>query len=119
MSKTYKQKNRLFKGYNELVVKADLAENSSRQRLPGYRETIWLIWEKMKSQLDKMFKDTGHQNAYFPLFVPKVCLRPKKKILRVLAKECAVVTHYRLKNDVKSLENLKSMRKRNWRRSLS
>ena len=95
------------KWYNELVVKADLAENSSVRGCMVIKPYGFAIWEKMKSQLDKMFKDTGHQNAYFPLFVPKSLFEAEEKNAEGFAKECAVVTHYRLKNDVKNPGKLK------------
>lgn len=65
--------------YNELVVKADLAENSGVRGCMVIKPYGYAIWEKMQAELDKMFKETGHSNAYFPLFVPKVCLKQKKK----------------------------------------
>ena len=95
------------KWYNELVVKADLAENSSVRGCMVIKPYGFAIWEKMKSQLDKMFKDTGHQNAYFPLFVPKSLFEAEEKNAEGFAKECAVVTHYRLKNDVENPGKLK------------
>ena len=85
--------------YNELVVKADLAENSSVRGCMVIKPYGYAIWEKMQAQLDKMFKETGHQNAYFPLFVPKSLFEAEEKNAEGFAKECAVVTHYRLKND--------------------
>ena len=88
------------KWYNELVVKADLAENSSVRGCMVIKPYGYAIWEKMKNQLDKMFKETGHQNAYFPLFVPKSLFEAEEKNAEGFAKECAVVTHYRLKNDI-------------------
>ena len=87
------------KWYNELVVMADLAENSSVRGCMVIKPYGYAIWEKMQSELDKMFKDTGHQNAYFPLFVPKSLFEAEEKNAEGFAKECAVVTHYRLKND--------------------
>ena len=88
------------KWYNELVLKADLAENSSVRGCMVIKPYGYAIWEKMKNQLDKMFKETGHQNAYFPLFVPKSLFEAEEKNAEGFAKECAVVTHYRLKNDI-------------------
>ena len=85
--------------YNELVVKADLAENSSVRGCMVIKPYGYAIWEKMQAQLDKMFKETGHQNAYFPLFVPKSLFEAEEKNAEGFAKECAVVTHYRLQND--------------------
>ena len=87
------------KWYNELVVKADLAENSSVRGCMVIKPYGYAIWEKMQAQLDKMFKETGHKNAYFPLFVPKSLFEAEEKNAEGFAKECAVVTHYRLKND--------------------
>ncbi len=87
------------KWYNELVVKADLAENSAVRGCMVIKPYGFAIWEKMQAQLDKMFKATGHQNAYFPLFVPKSLFEAEEKNAEGFAKECAVVTHYRLQND--------------------
>ncbi|PRX45834.1 proline--tRNA ligase [Salegentibacter salegens] len=87
------------KWYNELVVKADLAENSAVRGCMVIKPYGFAIWEKMQAQLDKMFKETGHQNAYFPLFVPKHLFEAEEKNAEGFAKECAVVTHYRLKTD--------------------
>jgi len=87
------------KWYNELVVKADLAENSAVRGCMVIKPYGYAIWEKMQSELDRMFKETGHQNAYFPLFVPKHLFEAEEKNAEGFAKECAVVTHYRLKND--------------------
>jgi len=85
--------------YNELVVKADLAEHSAVRGCMVIKPYGYAIWEKMQAQLDKMFKETGHQNAYFPLFVPKSLFEAEEKNAEGFAKECAVVTHYRLKTD--------------------
>ena len=87
------------KWYNELVVKADLAENSAVRGCMVIKPYGYAIWEKMQAELDRMFKETGHQNAYFPLFVPKSMFEAEEKNAEGFAKECAVVTHYRLKND--------------------
>ena len=87
------------KWYNEIVVQADLAENSAVRGCMVIKPYGYAIWEKMQSELDKMFKATGHQNAYFPLFVPKSLFEAEEKNAEGFAKECAVVTHYRLKND--------------------
>ena len=84
--------------YNELVKKADLAEHSDVRGSMIIKPYGFSIWEKMQQQLDKMFKDTGHVNAYFPLFVPKSYLAREAAHVEGFAKECAVVTHYRLKN---------------------
>ncbi len=85
--------------YNELVVMADLAENSAVRGCMVIKPYGYAVWEKMQSELDKMFKATGHQNAYFPLFVPKSLFEAEEKNAEGFAKECAVVTHYRLKTD--------------------
>lgn len=87
------------KWYNELVVKADLAENSGVRGCMVIKPYGYAIWEKMQAELDRMFKETGHQNAYFPLFVPKSMFEAEETNAEGFAKECAVVTHYRLKND--------------------
>ena len=86
------------KWYNELVSKADLAEHSDVRGCMIIKPYGYAIWEKIKEQLDKMFKETGHQNAYFPLFIPKSYLSKEADHVEGFAKECAVVTHYRLKN---------------------
>jgi len=85
--------------YNELVVKADLAEHSAVRGCMVIKPYGYAIWEKMQAQLDKMFKETGHENAYFPLLVPKSLFEAEEKNAEGFAKECAVVTHYRLKTD--------------------
>ena len=85
--------------YNELVVKADLAEQSAVRGCMVIKPYGYAIWEKMQHILDKMFKDTGHVNAYFPLLIPKSFLSKEADHVEGFAKECAVVTHYRLKND--------------------
>lgn len=87
------------KWYNELVVKADLAENSAVRGCMVIKPYGYAIWEKMQGELDKKFKETGHQNAYFPLFVPKSLFEAEEKNAEGFAKECAIVTHYRLQND--------------------
>ena len=84
--------------YNEIVNKADLAESSSVRGCMVIKPYGYSIWEKMQAALDKMFKDTGHVNAYFPLFIPKSFLSKEADHVEGFAKECAVVTHYRLKN---------------------
>lgn len=83
--------------YNELVKKADLAENSAVRGCMVIKPYGYSIWEKMQGALDQMFKDTGHSNAYFPLFIPKSYLSREANHIEGFAKECAVVTHYRLK----------------------
>ncbi len=85
--------------YNELVVRADLAEQSAVRGCMVIKPYGYAIWEKMQHQLDKMFKETGHQNAYFPLFIPKSFLSREAEHVEGFAKECAVVTHHRLMND--------------------
>ncbi len=87
------------KWYNELVAQADLAEHSAVKGCMVIKPYGYAIWEKMQAILDKMFKDTGHVNAYFPLFVPKSLFEAEEKNAEGFAKECAVVTHYRLKAD--------------------
>lgn len=87
------------KWYNDLVVKSGLAENSSVRGCMVIKPYGYAIWEKMQAQLDKMFKETGHQNAYFPLFVPKSLFEAEEKNAEGFAKECAIVTHYRLETD--------------------
>jgi prolyl-tRNA synthetase len=85
--------------YNELVKRADLAENSAVRGCMIIKPYGYSIWEKMQRALDDMFKETGHTNAYFPLFIPKSFLSKEASHVEGFAKECAVVTHYRLKND--------------------
>jgi len=85
--------------YNELVKRADLAENSAVRGCMVIKPYGYAIWEKMQQQLDRMFKETGHSNAYFPLFVPKSLFEAEEQNAEGFAKECAVVTHYRLKAD--------------------
>ena len=87
------------KWYNDIVIEAGLAESSDVRGCMVIKPYGFSIWELMKSQLDKMFKETGHENAYFPLFVPKSLFEAEEKNAEGFAKECAVVTHYRLKND--------------------
>ncbi len=87
--------------YNDLVIKADLAENSAVRGSMVIKPYGYAIWEKMQAALDAMFKETGHQNAYFPLFIPKSFFSKEASHVEGFAKECAVVTHYRLKNDGK------------------
>ena len=87
------------KWYNELVVRADLAENSAVRGCMIIKPYGYAIWERMQAELDQMFKDSGHSNAYFPLFVPKSLFEAEEKNAEGFAKECAVVTHYRLDND--------------------
>jgi prolyl-tRNA synthetase len=85
--------------YNDLVNKANLAENSAVRGCMVIKPYGYAIWEKMQAALDQMFKDTGHENAYFPLFIPKSFFSKEASHVEGFAKECAVVTHYRLKND--------------------
>lgn len=87
------------KWYNELIERADLAEHSEVRGCMVIKPYGYAIWEKMKEILDQKFKDTGHSNAYFPLFIPKSYLNKEAKHVEGFAKECAVVTHHRLKND--------------------
>ncbi|NLA50419.1 MAG: proline--tRNA ligase, partial [Bacteroidales bacterium] len=85
--------------YNDLVIKADLAEHSAVRGCMVIKPYGYAIWEKIQAQLDKMFKATGHVNAYFPLFIPKSFFSREAEHVEGFAKECAIVTHYRLKND--------------------
>jgi prolyl-tRNA synthetase len=94
---TNKEEN-YSKWYNDLVIKADLAENSAVRGCMVIKPYGYSIWEKMQAALDKMFKETGHTNAYFPLFIPKSFFSREAKHVEGFAKECAIVTHYRLKN---------------------
>ncbi len=96
--KLTKRETDYSKWYNELVVRADLAENSGVRGCMVIKPYGYAIWEKMQAQLDKMFKETGHENAYFPLFIPKSYFSREAAHVDGFAKECAVVTHYRLKN---------------------
>lgn len=90
------------KWYNDIVVQADLADHSAVRGCMVIKPHGYAIWEKMQQALDKMFKDTGHVNAYFPLFIPKSLFEAEEKNAEGFAKECAVVTHYRLKSDPKN-----------------
>ncbi|APD06883.1 proline--tRNA ligase [Flavobacteriaceae bacterium UJ101] len=107
MAKLTKRSEDYSKWYNELVVNADLAENSGVRGCMVIKPYGYAIWEKMQAELDRMFKETGHQNAYFPLFVPKSLFEAEEKNAEGFAKECAVVTHYRLKNDEENPGKLK------------
>jgi len=91
-----KREDNYSQWYNNLVVKADLAENSAVRGCMVIKPYGYAIWEKMQQQLDKMFKETGHVNAYFPLFIPKSFLSKEAEHVEGFAKECAVVTHHRL-----------------------
>ena len=98
MSKTLPKRSENYsEWYNEIVKRADLAENSAVRGCMVIKPYGFSIWEKMQRALDEMFKATGHQNAYFPLFVPKSFLEKEEEHAEGFAKECAVVTHYRLK----------------------
>ncbi len=99
MAKLTSRSEDYSKWYNELVVKADLAENSGVRGCMVIKPYGYAIWEKMRDEMDKKFKETGHVNAYFPLFVPKSLFEAEEKNAEGFAKECAVVTHYRLKTD--------------------
>jgi prolyl-tRNA synthetase len=99
MAKLTTREEDYSKWYNELVVKADLAENSGVRGCMVIKPYGYAIWEKMRDEMDKKFKETGHQNAYFPLFIPKSYFEAEEKNAEGFAKECAVVTHYRLKTD--------------------
>ncbi len=93
------RKDNYSEWYNELVTKADLAENSAVRGCMVIKPYGYAIWEKMQADLDRRFKETGHQNAYFPLFIPKSFFSKEASHVEGFAKECAIVTHYRLKND--------------------
>jgi prolyl-tRNA synthetase len=100
MSKVITSKEQDYsKWYNDIVVEADLADHSAVRGCMVIKPHGYAIWEKMQQALDKMFKDTGHVNAYFPLFIPKSLFEAEEKNAEGFAKECAVVTHYRLKTD--------------------
>lgn len=99
MAKLTSRKEDYSKWYNELVVKADLAENSGVRGCMVIKPYGYAIWEKMRDEMDKKFKETGHQNAYFPIFIPKSYFEAEEQNAEGFAKECAVVTHYRLKTD--------------------
>ena len=99
MAKNFASRSEDFpQWYNDIVLKADLAENSAVRGCMVIKPYGYSIWEKMQAGLDKMFKDTGHSNAYFPLFIPISFLSKEADHVEGFAKECAVVTHYRLKN---------------------
>ncbi len=97
--KLIKREENYSQWYNDLVISADLAENSAVRGSMVIKPYGYSIWEKMQAALDKKFKDTGHSNAYFPLFIPKSFFSKEASHVEGFAKECAVVTHYRLKND--------------------
>jgi prolyl-tRNA synthetase len=94
-----KREDNYSQWYNDIVTKANLAENSAVRGCMVIKPYGYAIWERMQAALDKMFKDTGHENAYFPLFIPKSFFSKEADHVEGFAKECAVVTHYRLKND--------------------
>ncbi len=100
MAKNLTKRNEDYsKWYNELVIQADLAENSGVRGCMVIKPYGYAIWERMQAELDRMFKETGHVNAYFPIFIPKSYFSKEASHVDGFAKECAVVTHYRLKND--------------------
>ena len=99
MAKITKKNENYSKWYNELVIKAGLAENSGVRGCMVIKPYGYSIWERMQQELDRMFKETGHENACFPLFIPKSYLSKEADHVESFAKECAIVTHYRLKND--------------------
>ena len=99
MAKLTSRNEDYSKWYNELVTQTGMAENSKVRGCMVIKPYGYAIWEKMQAELDRMFKETGHQNAYFPLFVPKSLFEAEEKNAEGFAKECAVVTHYRLKSD--------------------
>jgi len=94
-----KREDNYSQWYNDIVIKADLAENSGVRGSMVIKPYGYAIWEKIKAQLDKMFKETGHENAYFPLFIPKSYFSKEASHVEGFAKECAIVTHYRLKTN--------------------
>ena len=98
-NKITSRKENYSKWYNDIIAEAGLAESSDVRGCMVIKPYGFSIWELMKNELDKKFKDTGHENAYFPLFVPKSLFEAEEKNAEGFAKECAVVTHYRLKND--------------------
>lgn len=106
MATLTKREHNYNKWYNELIIKSDLAEVSGVRGCMVIKPHGYAIWEKIQQQLDKMFKDTGHQNAYFPLFVPKSYFEAEEKNAEGFSKECAVVTHYRLKDDPNNKKKL-------------
>ena len=97
--KITKREDNYSEWYLDVIKAADLAENSGVRGCMVIKPYGFAIWEKIKDILDKKFKETGHSNAYFPLFVPKSLFEAEEKNAEGFAKECAVVTHYRLKND--------------------
>ena len=97
--KIVKRSENYSEWYNNLVKQADLAEHSAVKGCMVIKPYGYAIWEKMQAELDRQFKETGHQNAYFPLFVPKSLFEAEEKNAEGFAKECAIVTHYRLKTD--------------------
>lgn len=99
MSKLTKREANYSEWYNQIVERGDLAEHSAVRGCMVIKPHGYAIWENMQAQLDKMFKETGHQNAYFPIFIPKSFFSKEASHVEGFAKECAVVTHYRLKND--------------------
>ena len=103
--------------YNDLVIKGGLADYSAVRGCMVIKPYGFALWEEMRDQLDHMFKETGHENAYFPLFIPKSFLSKEAAHVEGFAKECAVVTHYRLKNDPEG-GGITWIRKQNWRKNL-
>lgn len=99
MAKLTTREQDYSKWYNELVANADLAENSGVRGCMVIKPYGYAIWEKMRDEMDRKFKETGHENAYFPIFIPKSLFEAEEKNAEGFAKECAVVTHYRLKTD--------------------
>ncbi|QHN65803.1 proline--tRNA ligase [Bergeyella cardium] len=106
MAKLTSRNEDYSKWYNELVTKADLAESSGVRGCMVIKPYGYAIWEKMRDEMDRKFKETGHQNAYFPIFVPKSLFEAEEKNAEGFAKECAVVTHYRLKTDPENPQKL-------------
>src|SRR5690554_1003996 len=106
MAKYTKRSEDYSKWYNEVIERADLAEHSDVRGCMVIKPYGYAIWENMKSVLDAEFKETGHSNAYFPLFIPKSYLNKEAQHVEGFAKECAVVTHYRFKNWIQSYRDL-------------
>ncbi len=104
--------------YNELVIKAELADNSAVRGCMVIKPYGYAIWEKIQRVLDDMFKETGHQNAYFPLFIPKSFFSKEASHVEGFAKECAVVTHYRLKTSPEEKVLLLTLMQ-SWKKNLS
>ena len=99
MAKITKQSDNFAKWYTDVILEADLAEYGPVKGTMVIKPYGYSLWENIKNILNNMIKDSGHENAYFPMFIPKSFLEKEAKHVEGFAKECAVVTHYRLKND--------------------